>query len=1580
MDGISGDFSLDLNALNESMFGSMSTPKETTDARPSIAMPSELVEEKQPEAMSMPSELVEEKPIAMSPSLLQQTSSQPLAPPPDLIANSSKPIPMPEEIVDNNSGVNTVETPLAWQSEADLPVRRKMIAKIVSLLQQRKPDAPADWIKKLPDMARRLEDSLYRTATSIADYTEHSTLKNRLQSLAVTMGARKEKPLKMPPELGKSPVNTSNSVSTPPPSSTAMFNPASMFVSSADMNNMLAAGSQAMMTQVPANFGAMSMQQQQQYQMQMQQAQMAMRQQQQQQQQAANRQQPTPEQRQHVLRQQQQRLLLLRHASKCPSPEGTCRATPHCAAIKKLWAHIAKCKDQRCTVSHCVSSRYVLSHYHRCTDPRCAVCGPVRDAIRRHQEKTNTQPPPVSNSSQPPSQQQPVAAAAPPVSTAQSMQMQAQQTQSAAQMKAAQIKQQTIQALQAKAASLTPQQIIQQFHATRAAAQQAHQHAQILAQQASYAAQVANSSSPTSKALKIQDAQQKRAVAVSAKQKLAQLQTQYQALAQLVSTNQGQLQQQQAAAMARAQQQLQAQQMAALRAQQERAKQQQQQQQQPPHSNQPLGMPAELAEPKVDPVKREEAQKAQQLQRARTHSSSASNNGELKHKVSIKAESKSAAAPARPKFTPEGTSLLAQYTDAEIQCHLDSFQQGFCSNNTIVQLKTKLMPILKTLMEHEFGWVFNSPVDPVALGIPDYFTIVTHPMDLGTVKKKLETGVYKHADAFAKHVRMTFSNALLYNEENSDVHSLARDMLDQFNKEYTQVKAEIDAAEKKRREGENACRLCGGERFTFEPVVFYCNGPCAARIRRNSYYFTTSDNKYHWCQPCYSELKDGADITAGEDTIKKKDLSKKKNDEVHEEPWVQCDKCNRWVHQICVLFNGRSTDTKTTDPFYCPICLLELRKTEPEKVPMKPRALGPVDLPRTKLTDYLEDRLSKSLKSKRELKAKAQNVPVDQIPTAEGIVIRQVSNVERQLLVRDKMLARYKDSHQYPEDFRYKSKCLVMFQQVDGVPTLLFGMYLHEYDEKEPEPNQRRVYISYLDSVHYFHPRPLRTAVYHEILLGYLDYVKKRGFHTAHIWACPPLKGDDYILYCHPEDQRTPKSERLRHWYLKMLEEAQEEGIVTDITNFYSEYWRKGNDANVLPYFEGDYWVGVAEEFIKDIEDDKVSLAKKKTSKNKTKTAKSKSKSKSGSRKAGKESNQVTDELLLKLGTIIEPMKDDFIVVRLQYYCHECRKMILKGRRWKDPTTETSKGQNPETLEYNLCDSCHEIQLLKPPREQYPNPLVPVPVQVPEKCTDLDEPMECEFFDTRQAFLSLCQGNHYQFDELRRAKHTSLMVLYHLHNPTAPAYIYVCNHCQSDILTGNRWHCSTCSDFDVCDSCYKKTKHQHKLTAIPVREDVKEDTAKTKKERAERQRSIQLHMQLLVHASGCTNTECPSSNCSKMKALMTHGATCKLRATGGCHVCRRIWALLQIHARQCRVNPCPVPRCQDLKEHLRRLHRQQQQMDDRRRAAATEHYRKHAATAPPAPAAAPPEPNVNAPLVVKGQKTKAHAIKKGSTS
>ena len=76
-----------------------------------------------------------------------------------------------------------------------------------------------------------------------------------------------------------------------------------------------------------------------------------------------------------------QRLLLLRHASKCTAENGTCTITSKCGEMKVLWKHIVTCKDSYCKVQHCLWSKYVLSHYRRCR-PSCNICDPVKDFFK----------------------------------------------------------------------------------------------------------------------------------------------------------------------------------------------------------------------------------------------------------------------------------------------------------------------------------------------------------------------------------------------------------------------------------------------------------------------------------------------------------------------------------------------------------------------------------------------------------------------------------------------------------------------------------------------------------------------------------------------------------------------------------------------------------------------------------------------------------------------------------------------------------------------------------------------------------------------------------------------------------------------------------------------------------------------------------------------------------------------------------------------------------------------------------------------------------------------------------------------
>ncbi|XP_010494830.1 PREDICTED: transcription factor GTE12 [Camelina sativa] len=95
-------------------------------------------------------------------------------------------------------------------------------------------------------------------------------------------------------------------------------------------------------------------------------------------------------------------------------------------------------------------------------------------------------------------------------------------------------------------------------------------------------------------------------------------------------------------------------------------------------------------------------------------------------------------------------------------------------------LSSQCLALLRSLMEHPVGWVFNKPVDPVELMIPDYFNVISNPMDFGTIKSKLLKNEYCNADEFAADVRLTFDNALKYNPSDNWVYKVAKEMKEVF--------------------------------------------------------------------------------------------------------------------------------------------------------------------------------------------------------------------------------------------------------------------------------------------------------------------------------------------------------------------------------------------------------------------------------------------------------------------------------------------------------------------------------------------------------------------------------------------------------------------------------------------------------------------------------------------------------------------------------------------------------------------------------------------------------------------------------
>lgn len=564
-------------------------------------------------------------------------------------------------------------------------------------------------------------------------------------------------------------------------------------------------------------------------------------------------------------------------------------------------------------------------------------------------------------------------------------------------------------------------------------------------------------------------------------------------------------------------------------------------------------------------------------------------------------------------------------------------------------------------------------------------SVELNKLAVSTIKEKIITLQYTDPWQFCDDVRQMFDIVFLHNRKTSHVYQETSKMSKEFEKEIDGVMQSLG--------------YCCGQKYVFSPNVLYCCRKQHCVISRDAIYYSYK-NGQNYCEKCFKKIQGNEvelSVYPGQPATKisKTEFSEMKNNQLFHEPFVECVECGRKMHQICVLH----VDAIWPNGFKCDNC--HARKGTKK---MNHRFTAK-SIPNTKLGTYLEDRVTSFLKNKD--------------VAAVDVTIKVLSSGDKVVKVKPGMNARFCSNCELPENFQYTAKAIFAFQKIGGIDVCFFGMYVQEYGSDCPQPNNRRIYISYLDSVQFFQPCNLRTNVYHEILSGYLDYVKRQGYLWAHIWACPPGPGDDYIFHCHPPEQKIPTQKRLQEWYRKLLDKAKLERCVLD----YKDIKKDAEERNVtsatqIPHFEGDFWIKKLEDLIEELDQKKdiriCEVAETTAVHQKSVRVKNGDAGNQGVGIKKVNNTHKTDmgrcdnEFTKKLFATIEKHRKEFIVIRLN----------------------------------NPSDSLQPAII------------------------DPDPQITCDLMGEREFFLDKCKEKHYEFSSLRRAKYSTLSICGSEHTQT----------------------------------------------------------------------------------------------------------------------------------------------------------------------------------------------------------------------
>ncbi|XP_037026644.1 CREB-binding protein-like [Bradysia coprophila] len=728
---------------------------------------------------------------------------------------------------------------------------------------------------------------------------------------------------------------------------------------------------------------------------------------------------------------------------------------------------------------------------------------------------------------------------------------------------------------------------------------------------------------------------------------------------------------------------------------------------------------------------------------------------------------------------------------------------------------------------------------------------------LSTIKDKLSNQKYTDARDYVEDVWSMFEDYRLSNPGSQHYTELG----DAFQFEVDPIMQSLG--------------YCCGKNYRFGPQKLCCSLKKECTIMIGAHYFTYQI-RHNICELCFANIPSGETVTLGENSpsetrIRTDQFMKVQNNVTTPEPLIECQNCGRRQHKICALYSEKIWP----NGFVCNTCLA-MNGAKRDENPFRAK-----NLPVTQLDGHIEARVNDFLKQHN----------------FDGgrVYIRMLLNVDRNVIVMPAMRSLFVESGELSASFPYRSKAIFAFQEINGLDVCFFGMYVQEYGSECPEPNTRRVYVEFLDSVNLFQPKRFKTDVYREILLGYIDFAKQLGYAWLHIWACPPPLGENYIFSQHPTDQKVPDSVRLQRWYTKILRKGKSEQIVEDYKNILQQYkddvslQRKENSAVVarLPYFDDDYWPYFFEETVEKMDEEaKVASSKRKRRYN-------------GKRKTKKQKNcNVT-----------------------------ARKNRLRSSlRSKLLSTMTELSANFFSVQLHSAESVASLEPIRDP----------------------DSLMDSFIMNGHSAFFDFTRDNNYEFSSLRRAQFSTMCILYELHNEELKNEHYYCNNCEFRVDT--RYNCRVCEDYDLCVDCKEKIAHVHEMDKVGPRSLAENATKQPSPRRISSNETIEIDSSdddskapinetplspstvrletdaeliqtVTSHACTCSDRNCRIPSCQTMRCFAHHLKSCQ-RARNSCPICKTLNTLLSSHSDSCQNVNCSYSFCQN---NTAQMQRQQQQ-------------------------------------------------------